>query len=167
MFTREKSYFPRATPEWNDYFEGEQIFISLLCKGNECFIPPGQRFGEFCQMKSFCHLCLQNYYFGTLLELYDQSVESWEFRLREIRYCWERNTMLLRGKYDVLMTWDCFNQSNFYISIIIIIEWNNIQLFNGSAGIRSKYFPRGIGKDQSVLLHCTYRTSSKSKRNVK
>jgi hypothetical protein len=48
-----------------DYFEGEQIFISPLCKGNECFIPPGQRFGEFCQMKSFGHLCLQNYYFGT------------------------------------------------------------------------------------------------------
>ena len=52
-----------------DYFEGEQIFISLLCKGNECFIPPAQRFGEFCQMKSFGHLCLQNYYFGTSLEL--------------------------------------------------------------------------------------------------
>jgi hypothetical protein len=33
----------------------------------ECFIPPGQRFGEFCQMKSFGHLCLQNYYFGTSL----------------------------------------------------------------------------------------------------
>ena len=57
-----------------DYFEGEQINISPLCKGNKCFIPPGQRFGEFCQMKSFGHLCLQNYYFGTSLELYDQSV---------------------------------------------------------------------------------------------
>ena len=34
-----------------DYFEGEQIFISPLCKGNECFIPPGQRFGEFYQIK--------------------------------------------------------------------------------------------------------------------
>jgi hypothetical protein len=34
--------------------------------------------------------------------------------------------MLLRGKYDVLInvTWDCFNQSNFYISRINIIEWN-------------------------------------------
>ena len=53
-----------------DYFEGEQSFISPLCKGNECFIPPGQRFGEFCQMKTFGHLCLQNYYFGTSLELY-------------------------------------------------------------------------------------------------
>ena len=50
-------------------FSGEQIFISPLCKGNECFIPPGQRFGEFCQMKSYGHLCLQNYYFGTSLEL--------------------------------------------------------------------------------------------------
>jgi hypothetical protein len=29
---------------------------------------------------------------------------------------------------------------------------NNIQLFNGSAGNRSKYFSRGIGKDQSVIL---------------
>jgi hypothetical protein len=114
-----------------DYFEGEQIFISPLCKGNKCFIPPGQRFGEFCQMKSFGHLCLQNYYFGTSLELiplYDQSVKSWEFRIREIRYCWEVNTMLLRGKYDVFIniTWDCFDQSNFYTSRINIIEWNNI-----------------------------------------
>jgi hypothetical protein len=57
-------------PEKYDYFEGEKIFMSPLCKGNECFIPPGQRFGEFCQMKSFGHLCLQNYYFGTSLELY-------------------------------------------------------------------------------------------------
>ena len=30
--------------------------------------------------------------------------------------------------------------------------YNSIQLFNGSAGNRSKYFSRGIGKDQSVLL---------------
>ena len=29
---------------------------------------------------------------------------------------------------------------------------NNIQLFNGSAGNRSKYFFRGTGKDQSVIL---------------
>jgi len=29
---------------------------------------------------------------------------------------------------------------------------NTIQLFNGSAGNRSKYFSRGIGKDESVLL---------------
>ena len=33
-----------------DYFEGQQILISSICNGNECFIPPGQRFGEFCQM---------------------------------------------------------------------------------------------------------------------
>ena len=52
-----------------------------------------------------------------------------EFRIREIRYCWEGNTMLLRGKYDVLInvSWDCFDQSNFYISRINIIEWNNIR----------------------------------------
>ena len=60
----EKSHISRGK---YDYFEGEQIFISPLCKGNECFIPPGQRFGEFCQMKYFGNLCLQNYYFGTSL----------------------------------------------------------------------------------------------------
>ena len=53
-----------------NYFEGEHIFISPLCKGNAFFIPPGQRFGEFYQMESFGNLCLQNYYFGTSLELY-------------------------------------------------------------------------------------------------
>jgi hypothetical protein len=62
----EKSHISRGK---YDYFEGEQIFISPLCKGNKCFIPPGQRFGEFCQMKSFGHLCIQNYHFGTSLEL--------------------------------------------------------------------------------------------------
>ena len=63
------------------------------------------------------------------IPLYDQIVKSWEFRIREIRYCWEGNTMLLREKYDVLInvTWDCFDQSNFYISWINIIEWNNTQ----------------------------------------
>ena len=66
----EKSHISRGQrPGKYDYFEGEHIFISPLCKGNECFIPSGQRFGEFCQMKSFGHLCLQNYYFGTSLEL--------------------------------------------------------------------------------------------------
>jgi hypothetical protein len=35
--------------------------------------------------------------------------------------------MLLRGKYNVLINvmWDCFDQSNFYIGRINIIEWNN------------------------------------------
>jgi hypothetical protein len=63
-----------------------------------------------------------------VIPLYDQSVKSWEFRIREMRYCWEGNTMLLRGKCDVLInvTWDCFDQSNFYISRINIIEWNNM-----------------------------------------
>ena len=32
------------------------------------------------------------------------------------------------------------------------MKYNNIQLFNGSAGNRSKYFSRGIGKNQSALL---------------
>ena len=80
-----------------------------------------------------------------VIPLYDQSVKSWEFRIREIRYCWEGNMMLLRGKYDVVegntmllrgkynvlinVTCDCFDQSNFYISRINIIEWNNIYYY--------------------------------------
>jgi hypothetical protein len=58
-------------------FRGWTNFISPLCKGNKCFIPPGQQFGEFCQMKSFGQLCLQNYYFGTSLEL---SLLTWPKR---------------------------------------------------------------------------------------
>jgi hypothetical protein len=51
-----------------------------------------------------------------------------EFRIRKIRYCWEGNMILLRRKYDVSInvTCDCFDQSNFYISWINILEWNNI-----------------------------------------
>jgi hypothetical protein len=135
-----KVIFPEGNARGKyDYFEGEKIFVSPLCKGNKCVIPPGQRFGEFCEMRSFGHLCLQNYYFGTSLELiplYDQSVKSWEFQIREIRYCWEGNTMLLREKDDVLInvTWDCFDQSNFYICRINIIEWNNIHLLHAGEG---------------------------------
>ena len=68
----EKSHISRGQrPREIWLFRGWTHFhISLLCKGNECFIPPVQRFGEFCQMKSFGHLCLQNHYFGTSLELY-------------------------------------------------------------------------------------------------
>jgi hypothetical protein len=71
---------------------------------------------------------LWGYFYWHGIPLYDQSVKSWEFRIREIRYCWEGNTMLLREKYDVLInvTWDCFDQSNFCISRINIIEWNRI-----------------------------------------
>jgi hypothetical protein len=72
-----KVIFPEGNARGKyDYFKGEQIVISPLCKGIKCFIPPGQRFGEFFQMKCFVHFCLQNYYFGTSLELYDQSVKS-------------------------------------------------------------------------------------------
>ena len=96
-----KVIFPEGNARGKyDYFEGEHIFISPLWKGNECFIPQGQRFGEFCQMKSFYHLCLQTYYFGTSLEL---SLLTW-------------NTVVPR---------DCFDQSNFYIRRINIIGWNN------------------------------------------
>ena len=117
MFTWEKSYFRGQRPGKYDYFEGEQIFISPLCKGRECCIPPRLRFDEFCQMKYFGRLCLQNYYFGTSL----YRAKSWRISNKE-------NTILLRGKYDVSInvTWDCFDQSNFYISWRNILEWNNI-----------------------------------------
>ena len=84
-------------------FSGEQIFISPLCKGNECFIPPGQHFGEFCQMKFFGHFCLQNHYFGTSLEL---SLLTWNTVIwpkhKILRISNKGNTILLRGKYDVV-----------------------------------------------------------------
>jgi hypothetical protein len=54
--------------------------------------------------------------------------------------------MLVRGKYDALtnVTWDCFDQSNFYISRINIIEWNNIQLLPAlKVNIRIAH-PRGV-----------------------
>ena len=71
LLTRRKAIIPEGNTQGKyDYFEGQHILISSLCNGNECFIPPGQRFGEFCQMKYFGHLCLQNYYFGTSLKLY-------------------------------------------------------------------------------------------------
>jgi hypothetical protein len=59
------------------------------------------------------------------------SLGKYDIVEREIRCCWEKNTMLLRGKYNVLInvTWDCFDQSNFYISRINIIEWNNIYYY--------------------------------------
>jgi hypothetical protein len=55
------------------------------------------------------------------------------------------------GKYDIVereirclinVTWDCFDPSNFYISRINIIEWNNIHLFTlykGDMKICSQY----------------------------
>ena len=93
-----KVIFPEGNT-WGkyDYFEGEHIFISHLCKGNECFFPPCQRFGEICWPSLFTKLIFRN--ISGVIPLYDQSVKSWEFRIREIRYCWEENTMLLRGKY--------------------------------------------------------------------
>jgi hypothetical protein len=37
-----KVIFPEGNTRGKyNYFEGEQIFISPLCKGNKCFIPPG------------------------------------------------------------------------------------------------------------------------------
>jgi hypothetical protein len=54
--------------------------------------------------------------------------------------------MLLRGKYDALINvmWDCFDQSNFYISRINIIEWNNIHLLHAGEGNMKIYSPKSI-----------------------
>jgi hypothetical protein len=77
---------------------------------------------------------------------------SWEFRIREIRYCWEGNTILLRGKYDVLInvTWDCFDQSNFCTSRINIIEWNN----------KTYFIECWIRMDVIVHIKCTAKKKS-------
>ena len=53
--------------------------------------------------------------------------------------------MLLRGKYNVLInvTWDCFDQLNFYISRINIIEWNkmvrNVKRINAALYMYHRY----------------------------
>ena len=77
-------------------FRGWKFFISSSCKGNECFIPPGQRFGEFCQMKSFGHLCLQNYYFGNICGVI--------FTNMEYRYMTKALNLenFEKGKYDIV-----------------------------------------------------------------
>jgi hypothetical protein len=66
--------------------------------------------------------------------------------------------MLLRGKYDVLInvTWDCFDQSNFYISRINIIEWNKkICSPEGNMTIsrvkKISYLP--YAREMNVLFH--------------
>jgi hypothetical protein len=61
LFPMHKGDMNICSPEKNhiyDYFEGEQSFISPLCKGNECFIPPGQRFGEFCLKAEMSHVTI-------------------------------------------------------------------------------------------------------------
>ena len=110
------SYLPYAR-EMNVLFHQSNVLTFWWILPNEIFWP-----------SLFTKLLFRN--ISGVIPLYDQSVKSWEFRIREMRYCWEGNTMLLRGKCDVLInvTWDCFDQSNFYIGIIHIIEWNNIQL---------------------------------------
>jgi hypothetical protein len=139
MFTREKSYFPRATPEGNitisrvnkfSYLPYAREMKILLHQANVLVNSAEWNLLAIFVYKIIISEHLWSYLYWHGIPLYDQSVKFWEFRIREIRYCWERNTMLLRGKYDVLInvTWDCFDQSNFYISKINIIEWNNIFL---------------------------------------
>jgi hypothetical protein len=118
--TAEKSHISRGQrPREIWLFRGWANFISPLCKGNKCFIPPGQRFWWILPDEIFWPSLFTKLLFRNI------SGVNW---IREIRYCREGDTMLLRGKYDALInvTWNCFDQSNFYISKINIIEWNKI-----------------------------------------
>jgi len=63
--------------------------------------------------------------------------------------------MLLRGKYDVLInvTWDCFDQYNFYISRINIIEWNNmIYVLFINPFLRGESWPCKIFPDRERMV---------------
>jgi hypothetical protein len=65
------------------------------------------------------------------------------------------NTILLRGKYDVFIyvAWNCFDQSNFYISRINIIEWNNIcYTFQNSDLEHIQKLIRSVNSDVSFFL---------------
>ena len=65
-----KVIFPEGNARGQyDYFKGEQISYLPYAREINAFFHQDNVFGEFCQMKSFGHLCLQNYYFGTSLEL--------------------------------------------------------------------------------------------------
>jgi hypothetical protein len=44
---------------------------------------------------------------------------------------------------SLAVTWDCFDQSNFYISRIDI-EWNNIHLLHAGEGNMKIYSPKSI-----------------------
>ena len=51
---------------------------------------------------------------------------------REIQCCWG---------VGIHVTRDCFDQSNFYISRINIIEWNNIHSLHACEGNMEMYSP--------------------------
>ena len=129
MFTWEKSYFPRATP-------GGNVTISWVSKSS--YLPYAREMNvvfpqAYVLVNSAKLNILAVFAYKIIISehllSYLYSAKSWEFRIRKIRYCWEGNMILLRGKYDVLInvTWDCFDQSNFYISRInIIVEYNTL-----------------------------------------
>jgi hypothetical protein len=128
LFTWEKSYFPRATSKGNITISRVNKF-SYLPYAREMNVLFHQanvlvNSAKWNLLAIFVYKIIIFRNISGVLSLYDQSVKSWEIRIREIRYCWEGNTMLLRGKYDVLIivTGGCFAQSNFYISRINIID---------------------------------------------
>jgi hypothetical protein len=71
--------------------------------------------------------------------------------------------MLLREKYDVLInvTWDCFDQSNFCISRINIIEWNRI-IYLPITGPERTY--KNQIQEKEIILEVDTRLSLKAYR---
>jgi hypothetical protein len=127
----------------------------MVCKQN-----------KWIQMKSFGHLCLQNYYFGTSLELillYDQSVKSWEFRIREIR-CFDKcHVGLFRpNRISIVISLDT-NNSNYsnLVLLIIITAYSQDRPFNCQCNCRiilicmitwsNKFI--SLSRDQTNLFH--------------
>ena len=92
-------YFPCIREIWRfvhlrkvkfpeDYFEGEHIFISPFMQGKWMFYSTRPTFwwilpNEIFWPSLFTKLLFRN--ISGVIPLYDQSVKSWEFRIREIR----------------------------------------------------------------------------------
>jgi hypothetical protein len=71
-----------------DYFEGEHIFISPFMQGKWMFYSTRPMFwwilpNEIFWPSLFTRLLFRN--ISGVIPLYDQSIKSWEFRIREIR----------------------------------------------------------------------------------
>ena len=122
LFTRKKSYFPRETPEENMTISrvNKLSYLRYVRELNVLF----HQANVLVNSSKWNVLSIFVYKIIISEHLWSYMTKALNLENREIQYCWERNTMLLRGKYDVLInvTWDCFDQSNFYISRINIIE---------------------------------------------
>ena len=111
-------------------------------------------------MKSVGHLCLQNYFFRKISGVIFTNMEYRHMtKALNLEISYKGNTILLRGKHDVLInvTWYCFDQSNFYISRINIIEWTNILCFlHDKSVIFLQIVPIFLAGNCSVILFIFY-----------